>query len=78
MTVLKGTLMRLRLNLVWPSNVKVVLKLGVPAGFGLARDYTEEGQLSLHPVPHPPVSQNLRPPELCSAASAAEATLAER
>lgn len=43
MTVLKGTLMRLRLNLVWPSNVKVVLKLGVPAGFVLARDYTEEG-----------------------------------
>lgn len=43
MTALKGTLMRLRLNLVWPSNVKVVLKLGVPAGFGLARDYTEEG-----------------------------------
>lgn len=78
MTVLKGTLMRLRLNLVWPSNVKVVLKLGIPAGFGLARDYTEEGQPPLLPVLHPPISWDLRPPQLCSAASAAEATLAGR
>jgi hypothetical protein len=33
--------MRLRLNLAWPSNVKVLLKLGFPAG--LAGDYRGGG-----------------------------------